>query len=120
MARVLIVDDSKIMRSLIRAALMKMGHEAIGEAGNGLEAYDMYFSLKPDIVTLDMSMPVMNGIETLKKIKEKDQDAKVIMLTANVQSSKLKEIIDAGADGYLFKPLNENELKALMDLLAEN
>jgi two-component system chemotaxis response regulator CheY len=119
MARVLVVDDSKIMRSLIKATLVKLGHEVVGEAANGLEAYDMYFNLAPDIVTLDMSMPIMNGMDTLKKIKEKDEKAKIIMLTANVQGDKLKKIIDAGADGYLFKPMNERELKSLMDILTK-
>ena len=115
MATVLIVDDSKVMRSLIRAIFIKLGHEVIGEATTGLEGFDKYISLNPDLITMDITMPVLNGIETLKKIKEHDPNAKVILLTANLQGAKLNEAISAGADGYLFKPLQEEELKSLLE-----
>ena len=115
MASVLIVDDSKIMRSLIRVLLTKMGHEVVGEAATGLEGYDKYFALKPDLVTMDITMPVMNGIETLKKIKQGDENAKVILVTANLQGAKLNDAINAGANGYLFKPLQETEFKNLLE-----
>jgi two-component system chemotaxis response regulator CheY len=114
MARFLIIDDSKVMRVLIRAHLNKLGHEVAGEATTGLEGYDMYFALKPDVVTMDITMPVLSGVDTLKKIKAQDPAAKVIMLTANLQGAKLNDAINAGADGYLFKPLQETELKNLL------
>jgi two-component system chemotaxis response regulator CheY len=115
MAGVLIVDDSKVMRSLIRAMITKYGHEVIGEATTGLEGYDLYFKLKPDLVTMDITMPIMDGIETLKRIKGQDETAKIILLTANIQGAKLNEAIQAGADGYLFKPLQEIEFKHLLE-----
>jgi two-component system chemotaxis response regulator CheY len=114
MAKVLIVEDSKIMRSLIVAAVEKLGHEIVGEAADGLEGYDKYFELKPDLVMLDLTMPVMDGIQVLRKIKESDASAKIILLTANLQGVRLNDAISAGADGYLFKPLNETELKKLL------
>jgi two-component system chemotaxis response regulator CheY len=115
MATFLIVDDSKIMRSLIRAMLTKLGHEVVGEATTGLEGYDLYFKLKPDMVTMDINMPILNGIDTLKKIKEHDENAKIILITANMQGAKLNNAISAGASGYLFKPLDESELENLLE-----
>ena len=114
-ARILIIDDSKVMRSVIRAMLNKLGHEVVGEATNGLEGYDQYFSLKPDLATMDITMPVMNGVDTLIKIKEHDPDAKIILITATLQGAKLNNAIDSGASGYLFKPLQEAELKQLLE-----
>jgi two-component system chemotaxis response regulator CheY len=103
------------MCSLIRAMLTKLGHEVVGEAATGLEGYDMFFKLKPDIITMDITMPIMDGIETLRNIKKNDEQAKVVLITANMQGARLNEAINAGADGYLFKPLQENELKNLLE-----
>jgi two-component system chemotaxis response regulator CheY len=115
MARFLIVDDSKIMRSLIHATLKKLGHQIVGEATTGLEGYEKYFELKPDVVTMDITMPMLNGIDTLKKIKAEDENAKIILITANMQGAKLNNAINAGANGYLFKPLDEVELTHLLE-----
>lgn len=111
MAKVLIVDDSKIMRSLVKAMVIKLGHEVVGEASNGLDGYDKYFELKPDLVTMDITMPVLDGVATLRRIKENDPDAKVIIITSNAHSNKLADIISSGASAYIFKPLNEAELE---------
>ena len=115
MAKVLVVDDSKLMRALIKATFAKIGHEVVAEANNGLEGYEKYCALKPDVVILDITMPAMNGIQALQKIKEYDDDAKIILLTSSLQGAKLNEAIKAGAAGYLFKPLEEIELRNLLD-----
>jgi two-component system chemotaxis response regulator CheY len=103
------------MRSMLRAMFEKLGHVVAGEATNGLEGYDMFYALNPDLVTMDITMPIMSGIETLKKIKHNNENAKIILITANLQGVKLNEAISAGADGYLFKPLQETELVQLLE-----
>lgn len=120
MSKVLIVDDSKLSRSFIRAILEKAGHEVVGEAKNGLEGYDMYFAKKPDIVTMDVTMPVLNGIKALEKIKEADPSAKIIMLTANMQYNKISAAIAANSADYLIKPVKERELLDAIDRLLNS
>lgn len=93
MNTVLIVDDSKTSRYMLRHILVENGYEVIGEAENGQEGFDKYCELEPDFVTLDITMPVMDGIETLVKIKEYDEEAKIIMVTASGQKNK-----NAGCD----------------------
>ena len=93
MSTVLVVDDSKTSRTMLRNILVANGYEVIGEAENGQEGYDKYCELEPDFVTLDITMPVMDGIETLVKIKEYDENAKVIMVTAAGQKGKMLDAI---------------------------
>jgi two-component system, chemotaxis family, chemotaxis protein CheY len=84
--------------------LKPKGYEIIAEAGDGLEAVDKYKQLKPDLVTMDVVMPHMDGIEAVRNIVASDSGAKVIMVTAVGQDSKVKEAIEAGARGYIVKP----------------
>ena len=119
MAKVLIIDDSKMMRTVERAMLVDMGHEVVGEAMNGLEGYDRYFELKPDIVIMDVTMPVLDGIETLRKIVEKDKDVKVILLTSNTNTEKLKFAVEAGVSEILFKPVDEERLRKTIDQILQ-
>ena len=111
MARVLIVDDSKMMRTLEKSMLEKMGHEVVDEATNGLDGYDKYFALKPDIVLIDMTMPIMDGVTTIQKMIQKDKDAKIILITSNTQNEKLKNAVEAGVSEIVFKPIDEEQLK---------
>lgn len=110
MATVLIVDDSKTARHYLKSILIKNGYDVIGEARNGLEGHDMYFSLKPDIVTMDVTMPVLDGIATLQKIKQTDPEANIIMLTSNAQAAKMSDAISANAADYILKPIVEKDL----------
>ena len=102
--RVLIVDDAIFMRMKLRDILEKGGFEVVAEAQNGLEAVDKYKTEMPDIVTLDITMPEMDGITALKKIKIIDPAAKVIMCSAMGQQSMVMDAIQAGASDFIVKP----------------
>jgi Response regulator containing CheY-like receiver, AAA-type ATPase, and DNA-binding domains len=104
MGRILIVDDTLFMRTLLKNILFSGGHEIVGEAGDGAEAVEKYQALKPDLVTMDVVMPKMNGIEALKEIKKLDPGAKVVMCTAVGQEQMVKLAIKTGARGYVVKP----------------
>ena len=115
MARILLIDDSKIMCLTLKALLENRGHKIVGEAGDGLAGYDKYFELKPDIVITDLTMPILNGIATIKKIREEDSNAKIILLTSNTNDEKLSEAVKAGVAEILFKPVDENQLMKAVD-----
>ena len=102
--KVMLVDDTKFMRMMLSNILKPKGYEIVAEAGDGLEAIDLYKKHKPDIVTMDIVMPHMDGIEAVRNITTADSNAKVIMVTAVGQESKVKEAIEAGAKGYIVKP----------------
>ncbi|NYT05425.1 MAG: response regulator [Methanomicrobiales archaeon] len=104
MGKVLIVDDTMFMRTLLKNILFSGGHDIVGEAENGEQAVELYAKLKPDLVTMDVVMPKMNGIEALKAIKTADPAAKVIMCTAVGQEQMVKLAIKTGAKGYIVKP----------------
>jgi len=104
MGRILIVDDTMFMRTLLKNILFSGGHEIVGEAADGTEAVAKYQDLKPDLVTMDIVMPKMNGIEALKEIKKMDPGARVVMCTAVGQEQMVKLAIKSGARGYVVKP----------------
>lgn len=104
MGRILIVDDTMFMRTLLKNILFSGGHEIVGEAADGTEAVAKYQDLKPDLVTMDVVMPKMNGIEALKEIKKLDPGARVVMCTAVGQEQMVKLAIKSGARGYVVKP----------------
>ena len=115
MSTVLVVDDSKTSRTMLRNILVANGYEVIGEAENGQEGYDKYCELEPDFVTLDITMPVMDGIETLVKIKEFDENAKVIMVTAAGQKGKMLDAIKLGAAEFVTKPFETGQIISIME-----
>ncbi len=118
MAKILIVDDSKMSRKMLRTVLEGIGHEIVGEAGNGEEGLRLFKELKPDAVTMDITMPEMDGISCLKSITEFDKDAKVIMVTAAGQSSKLMEALKSGAKEFICKPYEpEQIINAINEIL---
>jgi two-component system chemotaxis response regulator CheY len=104
MGRILIVDDTMFMRTLLKNILFSGGHDIIGEAEDGELAVEQYKKLRPDLVTMDVVMPKMNGIEALKAIKGLDPSAKVVMCTAVGQEQMVKLAIKSGAKGYIVKP----------------
>ncbi len=119
MARVLVVDDAVFMRKMVSDALSKGGHEIIGEAANGQEAVQQFQSLKPEVTTLDITMPEMDGISALKAILEVDPGARVIMCSALGQESKVLESIKAGARDFVVKPFQPDRvLEAVGKALA--
>lgn len=118
MARILIVDDSRTSRNVLKGILESAGHEIIGEAVNGEEGYLKYKELKPDLVTMDITMPTMDGIEALKLIK-RDENAKVVMITAAGQKEKMMDALKYGASEFLTKPFNDAEVvKVIENILA--
>jgi two-component system chemotaxis response regulator CheY len=119
MANILIVDDAAFMRMMIKDILIKGGHEVVGEAVNGLEAIDQYGKLKPDLLTMDITMPEMDGIEALKRIKTDDPKAKVIMCSAMGQQGMVVQAIQAGAKDFVVKPFQSDRvLEAIAKALA--
>ena len=115
MASILIVDDSRTSRKILKGILESEGYEVVGEATNGQEGYDRYVELKPDIVTMDITMPVLDGIEALKKIKGEYPDAKVVMVTAAGQKTKMVEAVQNGANEFVSKPFEPEQLKQIID-----
>ena len=118
--RVLIVDDAAFMRMLLKDIISKAGFEVVGEASNGKEAVEKYKELKPDIVTMDITMPEMNGIEAVKEIKKIDPNAKIIMVSAMGQQAMVIEAIQAGARDFIVKPFQPARvIEALKKLVEE-
>lgn len=119
MARILIVDDSRTSRKILRSILEECGHEVIDEAENGEVGYLKYQQLKPDIVTMDITMPKMDGIECLKLIRSFDSNAKVIMITAAGQKDKMIEAVKNGVVEFLTKPFEKEAIAHAIECAAE-
>jgi two-component system chemotaxis response regulator CheY len=119
MARVLVVDDAAFMRKMVSDALSGGGHEIIGEAANGAEAVQRFQELRPDVMTLDITMPEKDGLAALKEIIAVDPGAKVIMCSALGQESKVLESIKLGAKDFVVKPFQaERVLSAIEKALG--
>jgi two-component system chemotaxis response regulator CheY len=113
--RVLIVDDSLFMRYRLKSIIESSGGIVIGEAADGVEAVEKFRELQPNLTFLDITMPIMNGICALKKIKDQNQNAKVIMVTAMSQGSFIRESLEMGAADYICKPFKENNIREIME-----
>ncbi|MBS4172629.1 response regulator [Bacillus sp. FJAT-49736] len=112
MAKVLVVDDAKFMRVTLTNMLENGNHQVIGEAENGLQATELYRTLKPDVVTMDITMPEMTGIEAVKQIISEFPDAKIIMCSSMGQQQMVLSAIEAGAKDYIVKPFDESRVNA--------
>ena len=110
MARVLIVDDAAFMRMMLKDILEKNGYEIAGKAGNGQIAVEMYNREKPDVVTMDITMPEMDGIQAVKEIRKVDPNAKIIMCSAMGQQSMVMDAIKAGAKDFIVKPFQADRV----------
>lgn len=115
MARILIVDDSVIMRRNINAILSQGGHEIVSEAANGLQAITEYEQAKPDLVTMDITMPIMDGVEAAKKIVEKYPKAKIIMISSLEQKNMVFNALEVGARHYIIKPITSDKLLSVVN-----
>lgn len=119
MAKVLIVDDAAFMRMAIRKILESNGFEVVAEAENGAVGVKKYKEHRPDIVTMDITMPEMSGIEALKAIREYDPKAKVVMVSAMGQEILVKESVINGAKSFIVKPFKEDHVvQTLTHLLS--
>ena len=110
MARILVVDDAAFMRKMVSDALTRGGHEVVGEAGNGTEAIERFQELKPELTTLDITMPEKDGLAALKEIIAMDPQARVVMCSALGQESKVLEAIKAGAKDFVVKPFQADRV----------
>ncbi|QSG15689.1 chemotaxis protein CheY [Halapricum desulfuricans] len=117
MPEVLIADDSEFMRNLLRE-ILEEDHQIVGEVENGVEAVETYKEENPDLVMMDIVMPIRDGIEATDEIKNTDPNANVIMCTSVGQEEKMKEAVKAGADGYITKPFQKpSVMEAIEDVV---
>lgn len=114
MKRVLVVDDAKFMQMVLTKALTTNGYEVVGYGSNGLEGFEQYKVLKPDLVTMDITMPDVSGIEGLKMIIDFDSEAKVVMCSAMGQQTLVIESLKYGASDFLVKPFNNESLVGML------
>ena len=118
MARILIVDDSIVSRGNLRKIIEEAGHEVAGEAVDGGSGLELFASLRPDLVTMDITMPGMSGLECLRQIMAADPEARVVMMTAIGQGPKIMEALECGARHYVTKPFEaEKVMEAINDVL---
>ena len=113
--RLLIVDDALIMRKRIRDIAEEIGWQVSGEARDGEEAVAMYAEQKPDLVTLDIVMPKMDGVTALKEMMQADPNARVVMISAVDQKEKLKECLQSGAIDFIVKPFDKSRLRTFFE-----
>lgn len=114
--QILVVDDSLITVKKLSSMLSLLGHKVIMTAASGKEALEAYKECKPDLVTMDITMPDMDGIEATKLIRERFPDANIIMVTSHGQEKMVLDALKAGAKGYLLKPFRLEKLKEVIDV----
>lgn len=114
MAKVLIVDDSAFMRLTLKHLLSQLGHEVAGEAEDAPSAVKKYGELKPDLVTMDVIMPVESGLQAVREIVKNDPRAKVVMVSAMGQEKIMEEAMSAGAKGFITKPVQKERLEEIL------
>lgn len=120
MANILIVDDSKTSRKFLRNMLEQAGHTIVAEAVNGEDGVEKYKEFKPDIVTMDITMPVLDGVGAVEDIIQEDPDAKIIMVTAAGQKTNMVEALKRGASEFIQKPFEYETLKKVIDEVMGN
>lgn len=122
MARILIVDDSLMSRKTLKQIFSEDGrHQIVGEALDGQQGYEQFMKLRPDIVTMDITMPKMDGIQSLQKIVQHSPKANVVMISALGQASKIMEALNAGAKNYVTKPFEAKKVLCAVDeVLMDN
>lgn len=112
--RILLVDDSPMIHKLLRKTLENNGYTVCGDAKNGKEGLDMFCSLHPDLVFMDVTMPVMDGLQAARLIKEKNRDARIIMLTAMGDEEIINQANDIGVDKFLKKPFDDYKIVSVI------
>jgi len=118
MKKVLVVDDALFMRVSIKKTLIEHDFEVVGEAVNGFDAIEKYKELRPDIVTMDITMPELTGIDALKAIMEFDANAKIVMITALGQEEMVRQAIVLGAKSFIVKPFKEEQIVSTLNKFA--
>jgi two-component system chemotaxis response regulator CheY len=118
MKNILVVDDAMFMRTVLKNVLIAGGYKIVGEAENGLEAVEKYKLLKPDIVTMDITMPEMDGLQATSEILKHDKQANICMVTAMGQQQMILEAVKRGAKDFIVKPFNADEILAKMEKIT--
>lgn len=118
-ASVLVVDDAIFMRRILSDILSKGGYKVVGEAANGRESIEQYAKFKPDIVTMDIIMPEMGGIDAVKEIVKKDSNAKILMVSAMGQQQLVVEAIQAGAKDFIVKPFESSRVLTVIERILK-
>lgn len=108
--KILITDDSAFIRLCLRRIIVEAGYQVAGEAKNGLEALRMYAEIRPDVVTMDITMPEMDGLEAIKMIKSRDPGARIVVISAMGQEEVIREALASGARGYIIKPFDPEKV----------
>ena len=119
MLNILVVDDSLIIRKKIKTYTANLGHSVAGEAKSGTQAVELCQSLSPDLITMDITMPDMDGITAVEKIREFNSDVNIVMVTSHGQEEMVSKSLKAGAQGYILKPITEEKLAASIGSLYE-
>lgn len=120
MKRVLVVDDAAFMRLSLKMLLEKLGFDVVGEAENGLKAVQLYKQLKPDIVTMDLTMPEVGGIDAIKMIKAIDKEARIIVISSMGHEILVREAIIAGAISFIVKPFKEDTVSKQLSTISQS
>ena len=115
MAKIMVVDDADFMRMMVKNALAQGGYTDVCEASDGAEAVQMYAEQKPQLVLMDITMPNMDGLEALKKIRENDGNAQIVMCSAMGQESMVIDAIKAGAKDFIVKPFKPERILSTVD-----
>ena len=115
MTKILIVDDALFMRKLIKDALKPLGFDIVGEAANGQEAIDKFKELQPDLVTMDIVMPEVTGLQALVEIRKLSKEVKVIMITAVDQRDSMIQAMDLGVSDFVVKPFTAERIIAAIE-----
>lgn len=113
--KILIVDDAQFMRTMLSNLVEEEGYEVVGEAVNGVDAVEKYEELNPDLVTMDITMPEMDGIEAMEEIKEIDAEADIIVCSAMGQKPMVVDALEAGAKDFVVKPIKPKKVKEALD-----
>lgn len=116
---VLVVDDTLFMRDAMKAMLQETGFDVIGEAENGKQAIEQYFKLQPDVVTMDITMPVMSGLDATKEIIKDDPNAKICIVTALGQQKVILQALKNGAKDFITKPFERERLETTIRQMIE-
>lgn len=117
--RVLIVDDAIVIRNRLNDLIMQCGHQVVGQAGDGWEAMDKIRRLTPDVVTLDLTMPFMSGLEVLEDVKRLNPQVKVIVVASNGSEHAVREAVLKGADYFIMKPFEDSDVKRLFGSMKD-
>jgi len=119
MKKIMIVDDSLIFRVNLKRILEKHGYQIVAEAANGQDAVEKYERFQPDLTTMDITMPILDGISALKEIRLLNGDAKVVMISAMGQETKIIESINNGARHFIVKPFKENDVINIIESILD-